>query len=536
MLQDIAERSSQPRRHTVSFYFVLLCLVVPVWSAIPLSWGFVVYALNSGRVWSFFWQGRILFAMALCEVFFCIYHYHLATRVSGPSPVGHGNPSEIQAAFRRLLKSGLATLPETGDDEESERSGSPGERIVQLEHDDPRAMDFRNSLRTWFRKVPWSSIKLHEVRQWVYWSIFNAALPSLDEISHSHRAILNEALDLLEKRSGCQFGEGSNPAVPPILLTIDKVNIISRPLTYYTLIWSINFFLRVWYESQWNARFGSHDGLEYLVRVPKQWDRITGPRPIVFLHGLGLGLFQYSLLITHLLESFPDHPLLVLLPPHISQNIFHPNFLKPLTRHQTADRLAELLHKFGWIHPASYDDRDISEDDVGELALSLPGQKETGITVISHSNGSYTHAWMLKEYPKIIGRSCFVDPVTFCSWEGDVCYNFIYRPCRTGIELLMRYFVGTELGVANFLQRHFDWASNSLWFEEIPNARDPSKTFFVLGGKDDIVCAERVKLYLTSHGVRKGLWYDPKGRHGQALITGSLGHLEIIQWLREAES
>ena len=124
-----------------------------------------------------------------------------------------------------------------------------------------------------------------------------------------------------------------------------------------------------------------------------------------------------------------------------------------------------------------------------------------------------------------------------------------------GIELLMRYFVGTELGVANFLQRHFDWASNSLWFEEIPNARDPSKAFFVLGGKDNIVCAEvrsassvtqpcidayastrqRVKRYLTSHGVRKGLWYDPKGRHGQALITGSPGHLEIIQWLREAE-
>lgn len=54
----------------------------------------------------------------------------------------------------------------------------------------------------------------------------------------------------------------------------------------------------------------------------------------------------------------------------------------------------------------------------------------------------------------------------------------------------MRYFVCTELGVANLLQRHFDWASNSLWFEEIPKARDPSKAVFVLGGKDDIVCAE----------------------------------------------
>lgn len=54
----------------------------------------------------------------------------------------------------------------------------------------------------------------------------------------------------------------------------------------------------------------------------------------------------------------------------------------------------------------------------------------------------------------------------------------------------MRYFVGTELGIANTIRRHFDWSSNSLWFEEIPNARDPKKTFVVLGGKDVILNAE----------------------------------------------
>lgn len=54
----------------------------------------------------------------------------------------------------------------------------------------------------------------------------------------------------------------------------------------------------------------------------------------------------------------------------------------------------------------------------------------------------------------------------------------------------MRYFVGSELGVSNLLQRHFCWSSNSLWFEEIPNARDPSKTLFLMGGKDNIVHTE----------------------------------------------
>lgn len=104
------------------------------------------------------------------------------------------------------------------------------------------------------------------------------------------------------------------------------------------------------------------------------------------------------------------------------------------------------------------------------------------------------------------------------------------------MDLLVRYFVGSELGVANLLRRHFDWSSNALWYEEIPNACDPSKTFFVLGGKDEIINSERVKKYLTSHGVRKGLWMDPTGVHGQALLSNSAGHTAVMCWLKESPS
>jgi hypothetical protein len=120
-----------------------------------------------------------------------------------------------------------------------------------------------------------------------------------------------------------------------------------------------------------------------------------------------------------------------------------------------------------------------------------------------------------------------------------------------GFELVVSYFVGTELGVANLLRRHFDWSSNALWYEEIPNARNPSKTFFLLGGKDDIINAEvrlnfplklqrsrltqRVKKYLTSHGVCKGLWFDAEGLHGDALRAGGVGHNRVLEWLRETK-
>ncbi|KAL0070692.1 hypothetical protein AAF712_001913 [Marasmius tenuissimus] len=74
-----------------------------------------------------------------------------AYQVSGPCKHPPGKLVELQIAFTRVLKAGLAQLPEEGFDEETTdcpRPGSPAEEIVQLESHDPRAIDFRNTLRT----------------------------------------------------------------------------------------------------------------------------------------------------------------------------------------------------------------------------------------------------------------------------------------------------------------------------------------------------------------------------------------------------
>lgn len=173
ILEDLAEKPYPPRRKDLSFYLVLLFAVIPVWSAVPVSWAFVVYALRSGQIWSFAWRGRLSFAVALCEVrflhirhqalldcitetccayqvFFSVYHYRLARYISALSPNGHGNLTELRAALKRVLQAGLAFLPEDGpDEEEGNRPGSPAEVITQLDKNDPRAIDFRNYIRTW---------------------------------------------------------------------------------------------------------------------------------------------------------------------------------------------------------------------------------------------------------------------------------------------------------------------------------------------------------------------------------------------------
>lgn len=60
--------------------------------------------------------------------------------------------SALQKAFKRVLQSGLVSLPEDGGDEDyysKPRASSPDAVIEQLDKDDARAIDYRNRMRTW---------------------------------------------------------------------------------------------------------------------------------------------------------------------------------------------------------------------------------------------------------------------------------------------------------------------------------------------------------------------------------------------------
>lgn len=53
----------------------------------------------------------------------------------------------------------------------------------------------------------------------------------------------------------------------------------------------------------------------------------------------------------------------------------------------------------------------------------------------------------------------------------------------------MNYFSSTEIGIANLLQRQFDWEANTLFVEEIPHALDPSRNKFIVANGDAVICA-----------------------------------------------
>ena len=94
-------------------------------------------------------------------------------------------------------------------------------------------------------------------------------------------------------------------------------------------------------------------------------------------------LLQYSMQLNYLFSRFSDRPVLFLLQPSISQDIFHPRFLSPPSRRETSKRLAKLIESLGW---ASLQEEFVGSDDEIAVARALSKQKRpSGVTMLSHS-------------------------------------------------------------------------------------------------------------------------------------------------------
>lgn len=84
----------------------------------------------------------------------------------------------------------------------------------------------------------------------------------MEDIPKSRRKLLDETVDLLERRAGMKFPEGFNHEVTVLRLTIDPVSTAARPFGWYVIVAIANFLVRWRLESRWQARRGTFHGLE----------------------------------------------------------------------------------------------------------------------------------------------------------------------------------------------------------------------------------------------------------------------------------
>ncbi|GAA5867473.1 hypothetical protein JCM3774_002914 [Rhodotorula dairenensis] len=501
-------------------------------------------------------------------------------------------PSSPQSASVRSLRLPTKTIlaaKEAAFEVDANKDGTarhasdhhPHSRFLpRLTPEDPRAHDFREYVRHWFGGVEFSEIKRDNMADWLAWSMYGQPLHEIEherkewdragrpalycadgvtldtdtDLDHhldeeDDQADLDDAaierrrreqtfdsdklgfihfcLTLCEARAASRFAPGRNPSVTALRLTLDPVRVVSRPLLLYGVVALLQNAIIGRAKLRGFREYDDGDATRYLLRMPEGWeprpDLGEDERPLIFLHGLGMGMAQYATLVSVLGKSraLRRRPILVLLQPHISMSFFQRGYLDPPDQKRCTTGLARALR------------------------LHRMDERAGGCTVLSHSNGTIVHGWLLKDCPELVTRSCLVDPVSFMLYEPWVCARALYNKPSAPIEFLMRYFVMRELGIAHMLSRTFEWTSNLLFPCEIPNRTSAHATAVFLASNDSIIHADRVRVYLRRNGLREvhephkvgqdagagGLKVFQGLRHGESMIGEGPAFEEILRWV-----
>lgn len=227
--------------------------------------------------------------------------------------------------------------------------------------------------------------------------------------------------------------------------------------------------------------------------------------PILFIHGIGIGLHPYA---TWLEEINKDDPqaaqdgevgiiALELMP--ISFRVTGPI----LSREEICRQINVILDRHGF----------------------------DKVVLASHSYGSVISSHLLQNPATAskIGPILFVDPVTFLLHLPDVAYNFTARRPRAANEHQLYWFASTDMMVAHTLARHFFWAQNIMWKEDI-QGRDVTVS---LGGRDLIVDTESVGKYLNGVDLKSESqsWKDSewKGAGVETIWWPTVDHAQVFE-------
>ncbi|EIW51855.1 uncharacterized protein TRAVEDRAFT_24907 [Trametes versicolor FP-101664 SS1] len=373
-----------------------------------------------------------------------------------------------------------------------------------------------------FSSVP-DDIKRENMIEWLLWALFGTHREGLqDEWAEEIQGYLQKMESLL----GRKIEEGWDQTVRCMKVSLDPVDAIHRPLVWYFIVATVDTITAVQMRRAGFRHYTSghctscfppraftafsnkapHPDLVYWLRP----HRSTTKDPILFLHGIGrlqIGLWPYVPFFTDLVTADPDVGIIAIENLSISMRISPP----PLSREAMLEALTELLDAHGCER----------------------------VVVAAHSYGTVVAAHVMRD-PALCARVSawlLIDPIPFLLHLPAVAYNFVYRAPRRANEWQLWYFASRDPDVARALARHFFWAENVLWKEDLVG-RDVA---VVLSGKDQIVDAAEVRRYLTGEedaeiefAWRKDgleVLYYPELDHSKVFDTKELRRplVEIVQ-------
>ncbi|TQW08269.1 alpha beta hydrolase fold family [Cordyceps javanica] len=391
-------------------------------------------------------------------------------------------------------------------------------------------------LRGWFLGAPLDDIRRDNVREFLLWAFFEtgaedvaataaaAAASQPPAQSTAAAAELSAELDgyvaALEERLGRRFAEGRG-AAKSLRLTLDPVATAYRGLAWYAVMALVDAATCALLRGHGFRFYGRSSTAEVLATFPPRPQELLSrykspapalgywyygppssdrPRraeesnrpasggkqqqqlPVVFFHGIGVGLLTYLRFLFDLVkagnakstqaDAGPTRIIAIEMLP-VSFRLTSP----PLDKRAFLAAFTSIVDAHGW-------------DD---------------FSIVSHSYGSVPTTHVLTAEGDDDGAlsrraraATLVDPVTVLLQLPHVAYNFTRRRPRTAAEWQLWYFASADVGVATVLGRHFFWRQNIIWKEQLLRLQGGGhrRVTVSLAAKDIIVNAPAVAQYL----------------------------------------
>ncbi|KAK0334474.1 hypothetical protein LTS02_013289 [Friedmanniomyces endolithicus] len=361
--------------------------------------------------------------------------------------------------------------------------------------------DMEHFIRTWFRGAEIDDVRRGDLKEWLAWGFWNES--SASKVSDE---VLDEFVAITERKLGRELKEGRE-LHQPIRPTIDPIKIQHRPLTYY--VFGVGGMDTLMFINMWRCGFQHYPVSRYFRSFPYRplttlfthyspapdisyWYRPHTSKdrlPLLFIHGIGVGLGSYMEFFADLIEvsdkdNLGTNDQVGILAIEIMPISFRITS-QTLQREEMVRQIRQILHHHGW----------------DKLQFVLAG----------HSYGTIIATYLLRdpELSPMIGPVVLADPIAVWVHMGDIAYSFTAKVPRTASEIQLHYFACTDMGAAHAVTRRFVWTENVLWKSEL-NGRQFG---FVLGGRDIIMNGRRCRDYILedfsepeirSHDLFKG--------------------------------
>ncbi|KAM3084070.1 hypothetical protein ACMFMG_001822 [Clarireedia jacksonii] len=378
-------------------------------------------------------------------------------------------------------------------------------------------IDPEGYLQKWFLGADIREIRRDNIKEFFLWAFFNrGGPPGADDEE------LEGYITILEEQLGREIPQGRGNA-KCLRLTLDEVVMSHRSLTWYFCVGFVDFltFCSLRFHGFHFHRTSINQSLSILpIRPQSFWTTYRSPAshisywhrphtsqtklPIIFIHGIGIGLYPYTSFLNELNAETDDKVGIIALEiMNISFRLTHSGLL----REETCREISQILDQY-----------------------FPPDQK---FILISHSYGTIitTHVLHDRNLSPRIGPIVLIDPVSICLHLPSVAFNFTRRIPKAANEYQLYYFASMDPGVAHTLGRRFFWNENVLWKQDLGTR----KVTACLAGRDLIVDTEAVGRYLCCGSLsgratpKEGVVSGNGNRNGGGLDTGRLIDIEEPQ-------